>query len=206
MRLRAMKVDQSLLDEVQAKAEALKLARIQLARILNVSRYHLDRIFMGAYTEEEWLYLVKFTNLKPSEIEELIHAHRLASKFERSGLLPTYKDKRFKRGDDIYAMVHAIEHKYGDMLACPADDLYLKTMYALLGVKIKPPIYDKNVLERLRKERGMNEQELSEAVGYHRTWYKQFINGTKFTLEHAIMFSQYFGVKTSYFEITDWSE
>ena len=206
MRLMAMGVDQSLLDEVQAKAEALKLARTQLARILNVNRYHLDRIFMGAYTEEEWLSLVKFTNFKPSGIRELIYAHHLASKFERSGLLPTYKDKRFKRGDDVYAMVHAIEHKYGDMLACPADDLYLKTMHALLGVKIKPPIYDKAVLERLRKERGINRIDLSIAVGYHRTWYNQFINGTRFTLEHAIMFSEYFGVKTSYFEITDWSE
>ena len=206
MGLMAMKTDQKLLDDVQAKAGALKVNQAQLARLLNVKRYHLNRIFMGAYTEVEWLDLVRFTNLTKYEIDELEHAYRLACKFERSGLIPSYKEKRFKKGDDIYALVHAIEHQRGDMIGCPADDIYMKTIHALMGVKREADVYDKRVVERLRREQGIGASELSVKMGYSRSWYQQFIKGSEFTLEKAVAFASYFGVKTSYFEVTDWRE
>lgn len=204
MALMAMGTDNKLLDDVKRKAESYKLFKTQLAMMLNVKPYHLTRIFSGVYTEEEWLSLVKFTNMDKGLMVELIRAQEIVYEYERKGLPRRCKGTRFRNGDEVYSLIHAIEHKYGNLSNVPMGDIHLQAIHALTGVYGKIDIYDKGIVEQLRCERGLSRTELSEAVGYHRTWYKQFQNGTHFSMDHALLFASYFGVKLSYFERTDW--
>lgn len=142
--------------------------------------------------------IIKFLNNK----NQILKAKEKAQKLKREEQI-YYKDLDDRQilGIEDYKLIWAIEEKCKHLSNCPDDDPILQNLHERLNVKVRTSKYDKDIVEQLRIENNLSYMELSEAIGYGRSWYNQFRAGTFFSTKHAEKFAKVFDVPVEAFEI-----
>lgn len=111
---------------------------------------------------------------------------------------PTFKIKRNTLTDEFWQLVWDIERSFPDGLRdVPEDDERLKRIRELVGAKPKKQvtIYDKQKVEELRIKSGYSGNQISELMGYSRSWYNgTFKKSKRFPDCHARKLAEIFGV------------
>ena len=111
---------------------------------------------------------------------------------------PEYITKRDKLTDEFWALLWEIERTVPDGLrGVSEDDERLMRIREIVGAKpnIQFTIYDKRKVEELRIKHGYSGNQISELMGYGRSWYNgTFKKNERFPDFHARKLAEIFGV------------
>lgn len=114
---------------------------------------------------------------------------------------PEFKIKRKTLTDEFWALIRDIELNVPDGLrGVPEDDERLMRIREIVGAKqnIQFTIYDKQKVEELRIEHGYSGNQISELMGYGRSWYNgTFKKSESFSDFHARKLAEIFGVSVN---------
>lgn len=111
---------------------------------------------------------------------------------------PEFKNKRKMLTDEFWALIRDIELNVPDGLrGVPEDDERLMRIREIVGAtkNTQFTIYDKQKVEELRIEHGYSGNQISELMGYGRSWYNgTFKKSESFPDCHARKLAEIFGV------------
>lgn len=114
---------------------------------------------------------------------------------------PEYTIKRDKLTDEFWRLVWEIERTVpGGLSGVSEDDERLMRIREIVGAKknIQFTIYDKQKVEELRIKSGYSGNQISELMGYGRSWYNgTFKKSERFPDFHARKLAEIFGVSVN---------
>lgn len=103
------------------------------------------------------------------------------------------------RQEKIDILVFLLEDKYKHLASVPNDEPLLGMLHDIFGIAPEHSPYCKLKVEELRVEHGYTQAQLGVALGYAKTWYRNFKRITIFNRMHAEKFGKLFGVEPEYF-------
>lgn len=124
---------------------------------------------------------------------------RLLGMFEKADKEPNLK--RDTLTDEFWGLVWELEKNFPQGLrSVPENDVRLMRIRELVGAEPnkKFTIYDKQKVEELRIEHGYDGNQISELMGYSKSWYNStFKKSETFTDAHARKLAKIFGVNVN---------
>lgn len=99
-----------------------------------------------------------------------------------------------ERGYIDYELLYKIEDKHGRIKNCPEDNDELWELRNKLGIYRRSEIYNYEKVLDMMREANVSLSDIGKKMGKGKFWSKSIGNNREITIEHMLVFSDYFEI------------